>query len=223
MALKLSEDDIEFVKDVFEPAEITLMLTNDYYSWEREDEVSKKMGAGRLVNAVAVLMKEKSLSIDDAKEMVKALIIENEGEYVKRRTKFYEDNPSLPVRLKKWIEVAGLIVSGNNYWCVNCPRHNAWKNTPLDREEKDSPSTITPSVVETVGTKRTREPSETQSNNTSSSSDGHEIERSPAKKSKICENQSTERHKRENEISETTWRRPEDSVSHTSVILSFSR
>ena len=142
MALKLSEEDIEFVKDVFEPAEITLMLTNDHYSWEREYEVSKKMGAARLVNAVAVLMKEKSLSVDEAKEMVKALIISNEGEYVRRRTQFYENNPLLPSRLKKWIEVAGLIVSGNNFWCVNCPRHNAWKNTPLAEEAKGSPSTV---------------------------------------------------------------------------------
>lgn len=212
MALKLSEDDIEFVKDVFEPAEITLMLTNDYYSWEREYEVSKKMGAGRLVNAVSVLMKEKSLSIEEAKAMVKTLIIENEVEYVRRRTQFYRDNPLLPFRLKKWIEVAGLIVSGNNFWCVNCPRHNAWKNIPTS-EGKDSPSTVNSSVIDAVDIKRTPESSRSISENTSLSPDDHDQETLPVKESTKPTNQSLNHQESDNEISGATWYKPKESVS----------
>jgi geranylgeranyl pyrophosphate synthase len=127
MGIMITDEDAAFVKDVFAPAEDALMLTNDYWSWEREYEASKQMGAGRLVNAVELLMRTKGMSDKEGHKSLKNMIIDLEQEYLRRKTQFYIDHPDLPLYLRRWIECCGLIVAGNHYWCSACPRHNAWR------------------------------------------------------------------------------------------------
>lgn len=157
MGVRLSAEDRELIKNVQEATEVALFLTNDYFSWDRELEYSKKVGAGRLVNAIAVLMKQHNLQAAEAKEMTKNIILQNEAEYVRRRDELYKNYPLLPLYLRKWIEVWGVIIAGNHVWSSTAPRHNDWKSSP-ERVEKRVQDRLG-NQVSTVGTSITGAPS----------------------------------------------------------------
>ena len=106
------------------------MLTNDYYSWDREREQSSSQGEGRVFNAVWFIMRQDKVSETVALGTVKNMILKYEAEFQENKDKLYRDNPSLPHNLKVWIEGCGAVVAGNHYWCSHCPRHNDWKSKP---------------------------------------------------------------------------------------------
>ena len=128
MGMNISEEETESVKDIFNAATKALLLANDYWSWEREYRSFTAGDTKRLVNSIEVLARTRSLSIEEAQEAVKQMIIEAESEYVQCRDEFYRLHPALPIKLRRWIETCGLAVSGNHYWCSACPRQNAWRN-----------------------------------------------------------------------------------------------
>jgi hypothetical protein len=130
MGLKVSAEDTELVKPLLDILSPALSLTNDYWSWDREHEASKSTGPGRIVNVIAVIMKERCVSVEEAKAITKQLIIDLEGQYVRARDQFFITNPGLPFRIRKWIEACELVVSGHNYWAATCPRYHAWRQPP---------------------------------------------------------------------------------------------
>lgn len=111
-------------------AERALMLTNDYYSWDREREQSSSQGEGRVFNAVWFIMRQDKVPETVALDTVKNMILKYEAEFQENKDKLYRDNPSLPYKLRVWIEGCGAVVAGNHYWCSHCPRHNDWKSKP---------------------------------------------------------------------------------------------
>jgi ophiobolin F synthase len=127
MDLSLSEQELHSVDNIFQSADNALVLTNDYYSWEREYAASQRVGAGRTVNSVELLMRTKGLTTDDAKQAIKQHIIAYEKEYSDRKNIFYQTHPDISISLKRWIEVAGTIIAGNHYWCTKCPRHHVFE------------------------------------------------------------------------------------------------
>ncbi|KAF1942791.1 geranylgeranyl pyrophosphate synthase [Clathrospora elynae] len=123
MGIRLTTKDQELIKHVMEPIEEALMLTNDYWSWDREYEDWKTNG-NRLVNVIDVVRRTRSIPIDAAREIVKQMIIHTEQEYVKRKTEFYKQHPDLSLDLRRWIEAGGCVVSGSHYWATSAPRHH---------------------------------------------------------------------------------------------------
>ncbi|KAF8250240.1 geranylgeranyl pyrophosphate synthase [Wilcoxina mikolae CBS 423.85] len=129
--INISEEESELVKPIFDAATQGLLLANDYWSWEREYRSFKAGETKRLVSAVEVIARTRSLSIEDSQEAVKEMIITAEGEFVRRRDDLYRLHPNISMKLRKWIEICGLAVSGNHYWCSAAPRHNAWRKEEL--------------------------------------------------------------------------------------------
>ena len=125
-----SKDDEALFAPARTAAERALMLTNDYYSWERERDQSHSQGEGRVFNAVWFIMRQDNVSETAALNTVKDMIQKYEGDFAKHKAKLYRDNPSLPHNLRVWIEGCGAVVAGNHYWCSHCPRHNDWKSKP---------------------------------------------------------------------------------------------
>ena len=125
-----STDDEALLAPARTSAERALMLTNDYYSWERERDQASSQDEGRVFNAVWFIMRQDDLPENVARDRVKEMILKYEAELVENKAKLYRDNPSLSVNLKTWIEGCGAVVAGNHYWCSHCPRHNDWKSKP---------------------------------------------------------------------------------------------
>nr|A0A2Z6FZ31.1 RecName: Full=Sesterterpene synthase btcA; Short=TS; AltName: Full=Betaestacins biosynthesis cluster protein A; Includes: RecName: Full=Terpene cyclase; Includes: RecName: Full=Geranylgeranyl diphosphate synthase; Short=GGDP synthase; Short=GGS; Includes: RecName: Full=Geranylfarnesyl diphosphate synthase; Short=GFDP synthase [Neocamarosporium betae]BBE36502.1 putative bifunctional terpene synthase [Neocamarosporium betae] len=126
MGLNIPDAELAPTRHIFEPAEWALVLTNDYWSWGREYNASLTKGS-RIVNSIELLSRLRNISYDEAKEVVRDLITTYEAEYERRVQDFLRENPSTQMYLRQFIEVAGLVVAGNHYWCANCPRHHAWK------------------------------------------------------------------------------------------------
>lgn len=140
MGLNIPEEQLAPTRHIFEPAEWALILTNDYWSRGREHNASLTNGS-RLVNSIELLSRLKDITHEEAKDVVRNLITMYEREYEERMTRFFQDHPSTPLVLRQFIQVCGLVVGGNHYWCANCPRHHAWKEqTKYAGEQHESPS-----------------------------------------------------------------------------------
>lgn len=70
MNLSLTEAQLRSVDHVFPSVDYALVLTNDYYSWEREDAVSQRVGSKRVVNAVELYVHVQGLDVSAAKAEV---------------------------------------------------------------------------------------------------------------------------------------------------------
>ncbi|KAI9768777.1 MAG: hypothetical protein M1839_003962 [Geoglossum umbratile] len=131
---KFTDEDYEIMKPVMNAGEKSMLLMNDYYSWQKEYEASSKFKRpGRIVNAIEFLMREESLSMEAAKQKVKNLILEYEDLCILEKTKLYKNNPSLPFHLRKLLEVCGCVVAGAHFWSANAPRYNSRK-TKIEEE-----------------------------------------------------------------------------------------
>jgi ophiobolin F synthase len=133
MDISITKAESDSVKDIFQSIDRALVLTNDYWSFDREYAISKKTGAGRIVNAVELIMRRQKLSIDEARQVVRGLIIQHEQDFVQKKEEFYTINPGISISLRRFIEVGGAIIAGNHYWCTQCPRHHSFRDEAVRR------------------------------------------------------------------------------------------
>ncbi|OMP86939.1 Geranylgeranyl pyrophosphate synthase, partial [Diplodia seriata] len=158
LGMHMSGAEHELVQPIIDAATQGLLLANDYFSWERECIELETGKSKRIVSAVELLIRTKGLSVPAAKDAVKAMIIRAEGDFCLRRDKLYREQPDVSLKLKRWIDCAGLAVSGNHYWCSACPRQNAWKNEqPTDMFS--SPASGTKRHLDHDSTSSTEQPS----------------------------------------------------------------
>ena len=123
---------------MIQAVEYTMLLTNDYYSWEREYDAYQRVNNGRIYNAIELLMRTENLSPAIAKERVRSLITVYEDNFLKERDLLYTENPSLPFYLRKLAEVCEPSIAGYHFWYAVCPRNNGWKPAAQDERTKIS-------------------------------------------------------------------------------------
>lgn len=128
LGVSISVAEEALVQPIIDAATEGLLLANDYFSWEREYRELQSGQSKRIVSAVDLFIRTKGLSIDHAKEEVKRMIIAAERNFCQRRDDLCRKHPDISLKLRRWIDCAGLAVSGNHYWCSACPRQNAWKD-----------------------------------------------------------------------------------------------
>ncbi|KAF8966743.1 isoprenoid synthase domain-containing protein [Flammula alnicola] len=127
MDIHLTEEEILATHEFERTLGGVLALTNDYFSWRKE----KLQSTDRIRNAVPLLMRQYSLPEDQARLLLKGIIIEEEEKAKKLRMKL-ESRPDLSSDLKRYIEALELYSGGNCYWSATCPRYNK------PQEEKDT-------------------------------------------------------------------------------------
>jgi predicted transcriptional regulator len=121
MAISLTKKELQLVQPIFIPAESALVLTNDYWSWDREYYLSKRAGAPKIVNSIDLFMRTEGMTVEEAREKVKRLIISYEADYLRLKSEFYQTYSEISPALRRYIEVCGAIVAGNHYWLVILP------------------------------------------------------------------------------------------------------
>lgn len=131
MSIDISDVEQKQIRPLFQAAESALVLTNDYWSWDREWRQAQRSQSPRIVNAVHLFMRTQGFSMDQAKEAVREKIIAYETEFLQLKDDFYSRHSDAPLYLKRYVEVCGAITAGNHYWCANCPRHHAWRDEEL--------------------------------------------------------------------------------------------
>lgn len=133
MAIDLSKEEWRQIQPIFQPAEAALILTNDYWSWDREWRAALRSRNPRIVNAIDLLMRTQGKTAGEAREAVQKYILAYEAAFLEKKTEFLRGHPEIPDYLRLCVEVCGAVVAGNHYWCANCPRHHAWR----DNEQHD--------------------------------------------------------------------------------------
>ncbi|KAF9873147.1 geranylgeranyl pyrophosphate synthase [Colletotrichum karsti] len=115
MAVDISAADMNQLRPMFQAAESALVLTNDYWSWDREWRHAQRTQNPRIVNAIHLFMRAKGMSLEEARETVRQRILAYEADYLRAKEEFYKLNPHIPLHVKRYIEVCGVIVAGNHY------------------------------------------------------------------------------------------------------------
>ena len=127
LGISISDDEEALVQPIIDAATEGLLLANDFFSWEREYRELQSGQSKRIVSAVELFIRTEKLTVGDAKDEVRRRIIKSEREFCQRRDELCRTHPDISLKLKRWIDCAGLAVSGNHYWCSACPRQNSWK------------------------------------------------------------------------------------------------
>lgn len=141
MGIDISNEEEEQIAPIYEAATRALLLSNDYYSWEREwYDAQMKKDNRNLWNAIYLLVRTKGMTVDEAREALVVTIHEEERKFLEKRDAYYAANPDCPFYLRRYIEVIGIIVSGNSLWAATCPRNfiGPWNEGSEERHFKDT-------------------------------------------------------------------------------------
>ena len=123
MALIIPEAEMSLCKDLVRSAWAAVGLINDLYSWEKEYEAARKSEQPHIVNAIWVIMRELSISAEEAKVVCREKIEESVAEYlvVVQQARV---NPDISSDLRTYVEAIQYSLSGNLVWSVYCPRYH---------------------------------------------------------------------------------------------------
>ena len=117
MGLEISEADEASTRGLQESAYKSMTCINDYYSYDREYEMSKRLQfRERMMNGVEVLMRVESVSAPVAKDRIKAIAIEYEIQFTRQKELYYSQNPNLSLDMRRWIQALESVIAGNAYW-----------------------------------------------------------------------------------------------------------
>ncbi len=74
MAITIPDREKQACSDLCRSAWTVLVLTNDYFSWDKEYRHATERGRTYFSNVICVIMRERSVSLEEAKEICKAMI-----------------------------------------------------------------------------------------------------------------------------------------------------
>ncbi|TGO52772.1 hypothetical protein BCON_0135g00210 [Botryotinia convoluta] len=128
--VSLNNDEISSLGPVILPILQAMVLTNDYYSWDKEyEEYNRTNGSMPMVNAIWLLKHLHDVDNTKAREFLIKRILDLEMQYCDIRDEHLRtQNPSPDmIRFFGLIELA---TAGNRFWHANSKRYNAWAPTP---------------------------------------------------------------------------------------------
>lgn len=127
MALTIPDSEMDLCKRLGFPAWSALALTNDLYSWEKEQNEANQMNAPHVVNAIWVLMNQHSIEEAEAKVFCRRKIKECVAEAL-RVVEATKTNLELSQDLRSYLEAILYSVSGNLVWSICCPRYHSGRS-----------------------------------------------------------------------------------------------
>jgi hypothetical protein len=104
---------------------IVIILQNEYFSYDKEYRAWVATGKkGVLVNGVQVLMKERGITEEAAKDAIKLTMMDIEMKYVKERDACIEAGKATENVLRY---CAGMeyLIAGGQVWSMSCARYHA--------------------------------------------------------------------------------------------------
>jgi Terpene synthase family 2, C-terminal metal binding len=123
MGITIPEEELELCSQLMRPAWIAAGLTNDLFSWEKEYEAAKRNHQPDVVNAIWVLVREHSITVDQAKDLCRQKIKVAVADYL-QTIKETCNNVTISMDLRRYIEAMQYSLSGNVVWSLQCPRYH---------------------------------------------------------------------------------------------------
>lgn len=122
MAITIPDHEYELCMELARPLYIALGLVNDLYSWEKERDAAAEEGQDYVFNAIWVIMNERGIGVDDAKDVCREETMKVMSTYW-NNVKAARNNESLSDDLRRYLEALLLSYSGNLVWSIYCPRY----------------------------------------------------------------------------------------------------
>lgn len=122
MAITIPEEEMDLCRQLTRSAYIASALQNDIFSLEKELEVSRRQGHKNVVNAVWLMMRDHSITVNEARELCKAKIREHVAEYL-RIIESVKDKLDVSLDLRTYLDAMLYTISGNVIWSIICPRY----------------------------------------------------------------------------------------------------
>ncbi|PYI02785.1 hypothetical protein BO78DRAFT_410370 [Aspergillus sclerotiicarbonarius CBS 121057] len=104
IALRLSDGDRLFLQDIRSVVDECLIMNDEYWNAN---------GAG---GCQTDFSRMRGLSVDTERECLRSKIIALETRYLSLRAELYWKYPAESMRLRRWIEAAGVVMASYNYW-----------------------------------------------------------------------------------------------------------
>ncbi|CAI7646058.1 unnamed protein product [Penicillium glandicola] len=127
MGISIPKEELEMCHELASTAYLNLGLTNDLYSWQKEYETAVAMGRDYVANIIGVLMQERKVSEEVAKEIcrekIKVTIVDFRKIVADTNAR---DDVSLDT--KRYLEGLLYSLSGNLVWSIDCPRYHRWSS-----------------------------------------------------------------------------------------------
>jgi len=98
-------------------------MTNDLCSWDKERRFATENNKLYVSNAIWVIMQERSVGLEDAKEVCRALIRKNIEKHLDV-VKNAKDGSQYSPDLVRFLDAMTYTISGNVAWSMSCPRYN---------------------------------------------------------------------------------------------------
>ena len=124
MALTITEDERKLIMPITAPAFVSLALTNDFFSWQKEyDQFKREAKAAYMVNAIWILTQEHSIEIEKAKQILKDKIASYCQEYLRLKAEF-QSSKVISSDVRNYLSALELSIAGNVGWSQFTPRYN---------------------------------------------------------------------------------------------------
>lgn len=124
MALTIPKHEMNLCKQLVQSAFAAISLTNDLFSWEKERDAAKEDGFPHVINAIWVIMRERSFTESEAKSLCREKIKYYVVEYL-RTVNDTKKNLDISSDLRTYIEAIVYSLSGNVVWSKYCPRYHS--------------------------------------------------------------------------------------------------
>ncbi|KAK5997717.1 Ophiobolin F synthase oblA-like protein [Cladobotryum mycophilum] len=130
MELTISPDELRLLEEFQTQAVKCTALANDYWSWPSEAAANAKYHV-RIMNIVPITSRLKGVSIEEAFEMTKQLVIDYEQQLLTMYTDLRSKYSHLSEDFQRYMMAILWLVSGNHAWSSNCPRYDSPNNVTL--------------------------------------------------------------------------------------------
>ncbi|KAK2747926.1 hypothetical protein FQN57_001517 [Myotisia sp. PD_48] len=156
----LSDKEIAAINHIMEPLEISVALTNDYFSYKKELNLHRLQRlSGHPFNAIAVLMKEHSIDEVAAAALTKEKVLELEREHDAQFKKDL-DRGVLSETVITYITNMRLFAAGFSFWATSAPRYleNCEQGVPPNHTGDDELAVVAEPQVQETGDVSTSAP-----------------------------------------------------------------
>ena len=122
MGLTIPDDELDLCMELARPGYAAISLTNDLYSWKKEQKAADRAGVHYVFNAIWVIMQERGICEEDGMTVCAAEI----RRYIAEYDQIVEEAKSsltLSRDTQAYLEAVRHSHVGNLVWSVYCPRY----------------------------------------------------------------------------------------------------
>ncbi|EAW24472.1 bifunctional terpene synthase/polyprenyl synthetase family protein [Aspergillus fischeri NRRL 181] len=120
LGILLSDEDIKQIRHILDVADRIFANTNDYFSWEVERD-----GDQRVQNTVKTVMDREGKSEQQAKEKLRAAILEDERKYQLLMKQFALSTIDVPAHVWRFLVMLEVLLGGHHIWSAACERYKS--------------------------------------------------------------------------------------------------